>query len=64
MIEWITLLLDSRVFMRANGIPAGLRYFDTPESLRQKLAYAAAHGCRCAIGLWQAPETGAVKETM
>ena len=33
--------------------PAGLRYFDTPESLRQKLAHAAAHGCRCAIGLWQ-----------
>ena len=33
--------------------PAGLRYFDTSESLRQKLAHAAAHGCRCAIGLWQ-----------
>lgn len=33
--------------------PAGLRYSDTPESIRQKLEQAAAHGCRCAIGLWQ-----------
>ena len=30
--------------------PAGLALiFDTPESLRQKLAHAAAHGCRCAM---------------